>query len=62
MDDFIADALPVAEAWFMSATGPLLAAYDEQHPGDEWFGAILADNHASDDYGNMTLRAIIDLA
>ncbi len=62
VDDFIADALPVLEAWYVNATGPLLAAFDERHPGDEWFGAILAHNHASDDFGTMTLQAIIDQA
>ncbi len=46
----------------MNATGPLLAAFDERHPGDEWFGAILADNRASEAYGTMTLQAIIDQA
>ena len=62
VDDFIADAMHVLEDWFTAATEPLLATFDERHPGDEWFGVILADNRASEAYGTMTLRAIMDEA
>jgi hypothetical protein len=62
VDDFIADALHVLEDWFIAATKPLLAAFDERHPGDEWFGVILADNRASEAYGTWTLQTIIDEA
>ena len=55
VDDFIADALHVLEDWFIAATEPLLATFDERHPGDEWFGVILADNRASEAYGTMDL-------
>ena len=61
VDDFIAHAFHIAEDWFMSATEPLLAAYDERFPEDEWFGLILAEYRACEAYGSMTLRAIIDL-
>ena len=43
VDGFIADALHVLEDWFIAATEPLLATFEERHPGDEWFGVILAD-------------------
>ena len=59
VDDFIADALPVLEAWYVNATGPLRAAFDARPPGDESFGALLAHPHASDAVGTMTLQAII---
>ena len=62
VDDFIADAMHALEDWFIAASEPLLAAFDEGHPGDEWFGVILADNRASEAYGSMTLQAIIDHA
>ena len=62
VDDFIADAMHVLEEWFIAASEPLLAAFDERHPGDEWFGVILADNRASEAYGTMTLHTIIDQA
>ena len=59
VDGFIADAMHVLEDWFVAATEPLLATFDERHPGDEWFGLILADYRASEAYGTMTLQAII---
>ena len=61
VDDFIAHAFHVAENWFMSATEPLLATYDERFPDDEWFGLVLADYRACEAYGSLTLQQIIDL-
>ena len=62
VDGFIADAMHVLEDWFVAATEPLLATFDERHPGDEWFGLILTDYRAAEAYGSMTLQAIIDQA
>lgn len=61
VDGFIADAFHAAEAWFLAETEPLLAAYDERFPEDEWFGLILADYRACEAYGSLTLQQIIDL-
>ena len=62
VDGFIADAMHVLEDWFCAATEPLLATFDERHPGDEWFGLILSDYRAAEVYGSMTLQTIIDQA
>lgn len=61
VDGFVADAFHAAEARFLSATEPLLAAYDERFPEDEWFGLVLADYRACEAFGSLTLQQIIDL-
>ena len=61
VDDFIAGALRAAEAWFLNATEPLMAAYEARFPDDEWFGLVLAEYRACEVYGSLTLHEIIAL-
>ncbi|MBE7157330.1 MAG: hypothetical protein INR62_02630 [Rhodospirillales bacterium] len=61
VDGFVSGAFNAAEAWFIHASEPLLAAYEARFPDDEWFGIVLADDRACEAYGSLTLQQIIDL-
>ena len=61
VDGFVSGALRAAEEWFLSASEPLMAAYEARFPDDEWFGLVLADYRACEAYGSLTLQQIIDL-
>ena len=62
VDGFISGALRAAEEWFLNVTEPLMAAYEDRFPEDEWFGLVLADCRACESYGSLTFQRIIDLA